>query len=207
MTPPKVYIGSSTWCDKTPKEVVEKYIPVLQELGVKEIDTAPIYPVLSPGETEKLLGELGFVSNGFLVDSKVLYFGDGSGTLTADAIQRSLDSSLANIKTGKVRELINKVTRTLAKTAHSSTFYIATAQTKQPPSQTKPLQWTPNTARVNSPNSALAIFHPPCSKNGFRSHQNKVTSNRAFSRGNTTFFAVPPSLLSSLYCGNTISPS
>ncbi|KAF2477646.1 Aldo/keto reductase [Lindgomyces ingoldianus] len=105
MSPPKILMGTGLWGDETSKEVVTKLAEVLKELKIKEIDGAALYPITNPGQSEKLIGECGYVENGFLVDSKILHFGGGEGTLSKAAIERSLDQSLANIKTDKLHIL------------------------------------------------------------------------------------------------------
>ncbi|KAF2792370.1 Aldo/keto reductase [Melanomma pulvis-pyrius CBS 109.77] len=105
MPPPKIYIGSGTWGDRISKHGIEELAAALKELGVREIDTAPIYPLPNPGGAEKLIGDLQYAKKGFLIDSKILYFGNGDGTLSATAIQESLDQSLTNLKIEKLNVL------------------------------------------------------------------------------------------------------
>lgn len=102
MPPPKIYVGSGTWGERISKDGIEELAAALKELGVREIDTAPIYPLPNPGGSEKLIGDLQYAKKGFLIDSKILYFGNGDGTLSATAIQKSLDQSLTNLKVEKV---------------------------------------------------------------------------------------------------------
>ncbi|KAF2191567.1 Aldo/keto reductase [Zopfia rhizophila CBS 207.26] len=105
MTPPKILIGSATWGITMSKDEINELAGALEELGIREVDTAALYPPTNPGGSEKFLGECGYAEKGFLINTKIMYFGDGKGTLTASAIQKSLDQSLASVETDKLNVL------------------------------------------------------------------------------------------------------
>lgn len=105
MSPPSIIIGTGIWGHNVDKAQVTNQINPFKRIGIKQIDTAALYPPTNPGQAERLLGEAGYEKQGFLIDSKILYFNQGNGTLTADAIEKSIDESLANLQTNKVRAL------------------------------------------------------------------------------------------------------
>jgi aflatoxin B1 aldehyde reductase len=75
---------------------------ILKELGIRELDTAAVYPIQDSGGSERVIGALGLPGQNFVVDSKVLYFGDGGGTLAPEAVERSVDQSLKSLNIDKV---------------------------------------------------------------------------------------------------------
>jgi aflatoxin B1 aldehyde reductase len=77
----------------------------LQQAKINRIDSAAVYPYTAPGGADALLGDSKFTES-FEVDTKALYFGDGSGTLTAEAIQKSLSGSLERLRVAKVSSLV-----------------------------------------------------------------------------------------------------
>jgi aflatoxin B1 aldehyde reductase len=76
----------------------------LQQAKINRIDSAAVYPYTAPGGADALLGDNKFPES-FQVDTKALYFGDGSGTLSAEAIQKSLSGSLERLRVSKVSTL------------------------------------------------------------------------------------------------------
>lgn len=78
---------------------VTKLLETLQELDVKYLDTAARYPPFNPGRSEQLLGEaLANVSKSFVVNTKVYTeVGDGSGDLSTEALQKSVEGSLQRL--------------------------------------------------------------------------------------------------------------
>lgn len=108
MAPANLLIGNAT-CGPVWTEDGAKLLEQLKKTGIKTIDTAAVYPGSNPGAAEKLLGELGVVEQGFLVDTKILWSGNGRGTLTEAAIKKSLSQSLESIKTDKVRGRVSTI--------------------------------------------------------------------------------------------------
>lgn len=102
MEHPKYLFGAggftTAWKDRDLDELLE----ILQHSGIDQIDSAATYPYHAPGEADRLLGNHGFAEKGFTIDTKILFFGDGSGTMTAEAIQKSLQGSLRDLKVNKV---------------------------------------------------------------------------------------------------------
>ncbi|KAF2198552.1 Aldo/keto reductase [Delitschia confertaspora ATCC 74209] len=105
MTPPNLILGTGGFASSWSTESASQLPDLLKPMGINRIDTAAIYPVTAPGEAEKLLGAINFVDHGFKVDTKIAYGGDGSGTLTEAAVQKSVEQSLASLKTKAVNVL------------------------------------------------------------------------------------------------------
>lgn len=70
----------------------------LHEAGIERIDTAAVY---GNGESERKLGASGLLEQ-FAVDTKVLLVPGGVGTLSEEAVERSLSNSLKFLNTDKV---------------------------------------------------------------------------------------------------------
>lgn len=84
---------------------VTNLLNTLQQHGINRLDTAARYPPFNPGRAEQLLGESG-ASSSFVVDTKVYTeVGDGSGDLTQEAMQKSVDGSLSRLKRTQVNVL------------------------------------------------------------------------------------------------------
>jgi aflatoxin B1 aldehyde reductase len=106
MSPVKLIFGaggigegriSHTW--KTPEQT-EELLKALDELGVKQLDSAAAYPPGSPWVTETLLGQAKAAEKGFAIDSKVmpyslaLGFRDPKAKSGADSLsEQNLDAS------------------------------------------------------------------------------------------------------------------
>ena len=73
----------------------------LQEAGIKRIDTAARY---GNGESEKIIGRARLPES-FTIDTKILWKIPVDGTLTAEAIERSLSHSLEVLGVEKVNVL------------------------------------------------------------------------------------------------------
>jgi aflatoxin B1 aldehyde reductase len=96
MPPPKFVIGNIAYDDMLPQEEVEELIPFMKELGLRQADASPRWPIQSPGKLEPMLGMmLQVMGPNYLLDSRVESKGNGDGTMTADAIAKSLDGTLA----------------------------------------------------------------------------------------------------------------
>lgn len=77
---------------------VANLLRTLTQLGINRLDTAARYPPFNPGKSEQLIGESHELSGIFVVDTKVYTeVGDGSGDLTQQAIQKSVDGSLERL--------------------------------------------------------------------------------------------------------------
>ena len=80
-------------------EQLYSLVQVLKAVHIHRIDIAPIYPSTSPGQAEQLLGDCSPGDNGFAVDTKIMVTSmTGKGTLTSDAIDKSINTSLARLK-------------------------------------------------------------------------------------------------------------
>ncbi|KAL1626220.1 hypothetical protein SLS54_003055 [Diplodia seriata] len=96
--PEIIFGGASIGSAYTTPEAVTGLLHSLKTLGIRRIDTAARYPPTNPGASEKLLGEAGAVRDGFTIDSKILSSGDGKGTLTPLAIDKSVYESNSRLK-------------------------------------------------------------------------------------------------------------
>lgn len=86
--------GSVLGEDYKSEEEVKSLFDLLKSLGINAIDTAALYPVPNMGESERLLGKLGAVSQGFVIGTKILVLSkDANGTLEPAKIEKSLASS------------------------------------------------------------------------------------------------------------------
>ena len=79
---------------------VQTLLKTLQDLGVHRLDSGARYPPMKTGKAEELIGETKEFSGGFIIDTKV--YTDvktaGSGDLTIEAIEKSLQASLQRLK-------------------------------------------------------------------------------------------------------------
>ncbi|KAJ5126682.1 hypothetical protein N7448_007461 [Penicillium atrosanguineum] len=85
---------------------VQELLDKLKALKIDRIDTAARYSPTNPGSSERLLGEVRAAEQGFTIDTKINSGGsassDGSGSLTAAAINKSIDESFNRLKVDKV---------------------------------------------------------------------------------------------------------
>ncbi|KAF2688528.1 Aldo/keto reductase [Lentithecium fluviatile CBS 122367] len=102
MTPPQYLFGAGHFGVTWSSEDVAHLAEVLQKVGINRIDSAATYPITSPGTAESFLGENDYIQKGFQIDTKVLWFDGGNGTLTEEAIEKSVAASLERLKTDKV---------------------------------------------------------------------------------------------------------
>ena len=79
---------------------VQTLLENLQDLGFHRLDSGARYPPLKPGRAEELLGETKELSGKFIIDTKVYTNTktDGSGDLTSEAIETSVEASLQRLK-------------------------------------------------------------------------------------------------------------
>ena len=102
MSPPQLIFGcASLGKSFTTKQEVEQLGEALRHAHISRIDTAARYPPTSPGTSERLIGEAGYGGK-FTIDTKIMVSSDGSGSLTATNIGKSLESSLKSLGVAKV---------------------------------------------------------------------------------------------------------
>lgn len=79
---------------------VKALLQTLEELNVHRLDSGARYPPRNPGRAEELIGATRELSHSFVIDTKVYTDTgtDGSGDLTAEAIEKSLNASLQRLK-------------------------------------------------------------------------------------------------------------
>ena len=96
-----IFGGASIGTSFSTKESVVELGEVLKSHGISRIDSAARYG----GEShlsETLIGHAGFLEKGITIDTKINFFGDGSGTLSAAAIEKSLEDSFTSLRVSKV---------------------------------------------------------------------------------------------------------
>lgn len=104
--PNTLFGGALIGTSFTTLDQVQELLDLLKTLGINRIDTAARYSPTAPGSSERLLGDTRAAEQGFTIDTKINTAGDdGAGSLTAAAIQKSLEESLSRLKTGKVNVL------------------------------------------------------------------------------------------------------
>ncbi|KAL9597714.1 MAG: hypothetical protein Q9219_004971 [cf. Caloplaca sp. 3 TL-2023] len=106
---PILYFGGGTvgtGAFSTP-EAVNDLLGFLKTANIKHIDSAGIYPAGDPGAAERLLGLADTAGQGFIIDTKVKVTGDGpgQGSLTKEAIETSLTTSLSSLGVASVNTL------------------------------------------------------------------------------------------------------
>ncbi|KAJ8132097.1 hypothetical protein O1611_g1526 [Lasiodiplodia mahajangana] len=97
--PRLMFGGSVIGEDYKTVESVKDLLSLLQSLGIREIDTAALYPVPNRGESERLLGQVGAVAQGFVIGTKILVLSkEANGTLEPAKITESLLSSRERLR-------------------------------------------------------------------------------------------------------------
>ncbi|PVI01612.1 Aldo/keto reductase [Periconia macrospinosa] len=71
---------------------------------IKTVDTAALYPFAAPGSSEKVVGDAGFGNDGYLVNTKALFYPQG-GCYTPDGVQSSVARSLESLNMANVHVL------------------------------------------------------------------------------------------------------
>lgn len=90
----------------TTPEKVQALLDLLKTLGVDRIDTAARYSPTAPGSSERLLGETRAAEQDCTINTKInTISGDKAETLTAGALQKSLEESLSRLHVSKVNIL------------------------------------------------------------------------------------------------------
>ena len=83
---------------------VSSLLLILDDLGVKELDSAASYPPTNPGNTETLLGQSGAASRGFTIDSKIANH-TPDPILDDERIDDSIETTLTRLRVPRVRTL------------------------------------------------------------------------------------------------------
>ncbi|KAI1433456.1 Aldo/keto reductase [Xylaria sp. CBS 124048] len=104
-TAPTIIAGGGTWGHNVDGDGVRAHLAAMQSIGVKEIDTAALYPFSKPTTSEKIIGKCRFGQEGYLIDTKVTWFNGGNGTLTKDNISKSVEESLERLGVEKINIL------------------------------------------------------------------------------------------------------
>lgn len=86
-------------CRFNTPEAAREYLNLFRTRGYDRIDTARIYPSGAPGTTEQILGQADATTD-FVIDTKIVSFFPGAHK--AGSIQKSVDESLAALRTSKV---------------------------------------------------------------------------------------------------------
>ena len=74
-----------------------QFLDTLKTSAVTELDTAARYPSTSPGASQRLFGEAKVAELGFYIDTKIKIGSDPRGSLTAAAIDASIEESLTSL--------------------------------------------------------------------------------------------------------------
>ncbi|MCJ1270486.1 hypothetical protein MMC22_010383 [Lobaria immixta] len=103
MSPQLIFGTASFGMDLTEfqdPQSVENLLKNLQELGIHRLDSGARYPPMKPGRAEELIGETKELRHSFIIDTKVYTNTqtDGSGDLTVEAIEKSLQASLQRLR-------------------------------------------------------------------------------------------------------------
>lgn len=105
--PPQLIFGTASFgmdmSDFQDPQSLSALYKTLQESGIRRLDSGARYPPLNPGRAESLIGETKEMHEGFLIDTKVFtdVRTDGSGDLTGEAIESSIQGSLQRLKAVK----------------------------------------------------------------------------------------------------------
>ena len=85
---------------------VSAILNTVKRSGVSRLDTAARYPPTAPGRSEELLGDAQAGAKGFAIDTKIKVAGTTTdGSLTASAIENSLNNSFKSLRISQVRSL------------------------------------------------------------------------------------------------------
>ncbi|RYC64483.1 hypothetical protein CHU98_g1716 [Xylaria longipes] len=104
-TVPSIIVGGGTWGHNVNDDEAQRHMAAFKDIGVREIDTAALYPFSNPTMSEQIIGKSRFGQDGFLIDTKIMWFSGGRGTLTRDNIPKSVDESLQRLGLEKVNVL------------------------------------------------------------------------------------------------------
>ena len=99
-------VGNANISQLSNVDSVRNLVNRLTELGIHHIDTAARYPDGYNGRSEELFGLSDAGAKGFVIDTKVLVSGRSlEGTLSLDAVRKSVPDSLARLKVSRVNTL------------------------------------------------------------------------------------------------------
>ncbi len=153
MTHPNLILGGATLGSSyRTLDAVSELLVVLKKHGISHIDSAARYPPTDPGRSEQLLGQSKAAAAGFIIDTKIDTEGDGSGTLTAAAIAKSLEASLDRLQVKKVWWSSQSVLKSypVSNISTRSTFCIVICLIRRHRLRNKQPRWTINTIGVIS---------------------------------------------------------
>lgn len=103
MTHPNLVLGGAAiGSSYRTVDAVSELLAALKKHGISHIDSAARYPPTDPGRSEQLLGQAEAAEAGFVIDTKIETAGDGRGTLTAAAIEKSLKASFDRLQVKNV---------------------------------------------------------------------------------------------------------
>lgn len=113
MAPPDYILGTghfgATWSKAGATDLVQR----LKDFNINRIDSAALYPVTDAGASERILGDAKYAEHGFVIDTKILFPGYGSsdGTMSEEAIQKSVANSFQSLGVQNVRLLYLSLNR------------------------------------------------------------------------------------------------
>ena len=98
--PPQLIFGGAGFgLDFKDEASVREVLQTLKANGISQIDTAALYPPTDMGASERYLGQLGAIADGFRVDTKILVLSiEADGTLEPAAIDKSLKASVERLQ-------------------------------------------------------------------------------------------------------------
>lgn len=103
---PKIIFGTGTWgssdsplVDVTTPDQAKKFLDILRNNGVTNLDTSRAYPLGAPGTSEALLGQIK-APDSFTIDSKVI--SNDPGHHKSARVAESVDASLQALGVKKV---------------------------------------------------------------------------------------------------------
>ncbi|KAI0182687.1 putative aldo/keto reductase [Xylaria flabelliformis] len=80
-----------------------QFLDSVRSTGISQIDTAARYPPDNHGGSERMLGAIHASDKGFTINTKILFAGQNSdGTLSKEAVRRSVASSLKRLNIDKI---------------------------------------------------------------------------------------------------------
>lgn len=103
--PIELVIGAGNW-GVADEDDMNKLIAAIRKHKsiIETVDTAALYPFSAPSASEMVVGGAGFAQDGFLVNTKALFYPEG-GCYTHDGVQNSVMKSLKSLNVSKVSSL------------------------------------------------------------------------------------------------------
>ncbi|MCJ1448191.1 MAG: hypothetical protein MMC23_008705 [Stictis urceolatum] len=104
---PQLIFGAASFGSSFPETSdVQSVLDLLKLSDVKVLDTVGRYPPTSPGKSEELIGQIKAGEQGFTIDTKILATtSDGSGEISHENVQKSVEISLHRLKIPKIHTL------------------------------------------------------------------------------------------------------